>query len=311
MNSSGSLAGRRSRVALVSARAARGLDEDMLPLAAALQHVGLAPAIVDWDDPLAPWSEYDVAVLRSTWDYTERLGEFRGWLERVSARTQLHNPRALVEWNTDKHYLRDLAQLGLPVVPSLFIEPRERPQPAIERFLAAERCAQLVIKPAVGAGSRGARRLTRAQLTEAVRHATGLLEAERSVLVQPYLEDVERDGETALLYFAGQFSHAIRKGPLLRLNADPTRALFAPEHITARMPHAAELALGERVLAALVASGRVPQAPLYARVDLLRDPSGAPVVLELELTEPSLFLGFAPGAAERLAHQIVTALRAG
>ncbi|MGC8521194.1 MAG: ATP-grasp domain-containing protein [Steroidobacteraceae bacterium] len=306
----GSARGAR-RVALISARAARGLDEDMPSLLAALEQEGLVPEVLDWDDPLVRWADYDLSLLRSTWDYTDRLAQFRAWLERIAPLTRLHNPRPLILWNTDKHYLRDLAALGLPAVPSAFIEPGEPPGAAIERFLAGEPCAEFVVKPAVGAGSRGARRLGRAQLPEAQRHAAGLLESGRSVLLQPYLEGVERDGETALIFFAGQFSHAIRKGPLLRPNADPTRALFAPEHITARTPQPAELAVGERVLEALVASGRVRRAPLYARVDLLRDPAGAPLVLELELTEPSLFLDFAPGAAERLARHIAAALREG
>ena len=297
-----------ARVALVGARAARGLDEDMAPLTGALEARGVRCAVVDWDDAGVRWADFDLALLRSTWDYTERLGEFRGWLRRVAGLTRLHNPAPLVEWNTDKHYLRDLAALGLPAVPSAFIEPGEAPRAAIERFLAEHSCAEFVLKPAVGAGSRGARRLGRTQLAEAEAHAASLLEADRSVVLQPYLPGVDRDGETALLFFAGRFSHAIRKGPLLQPNADPTRALFAPEHITARAPQPAELAVGERVLEALVVSGRVPQGPLYARVDLLPDPSGAPRVLELELAEPSLFLNYADGAAERFAGSIAGAL---
>ena len=299
------------RVALVGARAARGLDEDMPGLLAALEALGLLAEVLDWDDPAVRWEHYDLAVLRSTWDYTDRLAEFRGWLADVATRTRLHNPEPLVVWNTDKHYLRDLAALAVPAVPSAFIEPGEPAQPAIERFLAEQPCAEFVIKPSVGAGSRGARRLGRAQLAAAVAHAEALLAAGRSVLLQPYLQAVDRDGETALLFFGGQYSHAIRKGPLLRPDADPTRALFAPEHITARTPDPAERSVAERVLAALRDSGRAPQPLLYARVDLLRDAAGAPFVLELELAEPSLFLGFAEGAAERFARQIGAALRAG
>ncbi|MDE2338093.1 MAG: hypothetical protein KGL14_02315 [Gammaproteobacteria bacterium] len=305
--------GRRGagRVALVGARAARGLDEDMPALEAALAAAGLAAEVLDWDDPAVRWSDYDLALLRSTWDYTDRLEEFRGWLAHVSRQTRLHNPEPVVAWNTDKHYLRDLAALGLPAVPSAFIEPDEPARAAIERFLAEQPCAEFVIKPTVGAGSRGARRLGRAQLKEASAHADALLAAGRSVLLQPYLEAVDRDGETALLFFGGQFSHAIRKGPLLRPNADPTRALFAPEHITARTPQPAERAVAERVLSALRDAGRTPEPLLYARVDLLRDAAGAPFVLELELAEPSLFLGFAAGAAERFAQQIAAQVRAG
>lgn len=298
------------RVALVGARAARGLDEDMPSLTAALEARGLAPEIVDWDDPRVRWAEYDLALLRSTWDYTDRLAEFRRWLRRVAELTRLHNPHPLVEWNTDKHYLSDLAAAGLPVVASLFIEPGEPPRPAIERFVAEQSCAEFVIKPAVGAGSRGARRLGRGQIERAGAHADTLLAAGRGVLLQPYIEAVDRDGETALLFFEGRFSHAVRKGPLLRANVEPTGALFAPEQIVARAPEPAELAVGERVLAALGASGRAQRPPLYARVDLLRDPAGAPLLLELELAEPSLFLEYAEGAAERFAGHVADILRA-
>ena len=299
-----------ARVALVGARAARGLDEDMAVLVAALEARGIRCEVVDWDDAGVRWADFDLTLLRSTWDYTERLGEFRGWLRRVAGLTRLHNPAPLVEWNTDKHYLRDLAALGLPVVPSAFIEPVGAVRPAIERFLAEHSCAELVVKPAVGAGSRGARRLGRAQLAEAHAHAASLTEAGRSVVLQPYLSGVDREGETALLFFDGRFSHAIRKGPLLRLNADPTRALFAPEHIAVQTPAADEIAVAEDVLTAIRHSGRAPRAPLYARVDLLRDPAGAPRVLELELAEPSLFLNYATGAAERFAASIAEALGA-
>ena len=299
------------RVALVGARAARGLDEDMPALEAALAAAGLTAEVLDWDDPSVRWSAYDLALLRSTWDYTDRLEAFRGWLAHVSGETRLHNPEPLVAWNTDKHYLRELAALGLPAVASAFIEPHEPVRPALERFLAEQPCAEFVIKPTVGAGSRGARRLGRAQLQEASAHAQALQAAGRSVLLQPYLEAVDRDGETALLFFGGEFSHAIRKGPLLRPNADPTRALFAAEHITARTPQPQERAVAERVLSVLRETGRTPEALLYARVDLLRDAAGAPFVLELELAEPSLFLGFAAGAAERFAQQIAAAVRRG
>ena len=116
------------------------------------------------------------------------------------------------------------------------------------------------------------------------------------MLLQPYLPSVDTDGETALMFFDGQFSHAIRKGPLLQRDEGPTRALFAPEKITARKPGKDELALAEATLAAL------PYAALaYARVDLIRAPDGSPRVLELELTEPSLFFAHGDGAADRFA----------
>ena len=289
----------RPRVALVSARAARHLDEDLAPLLAALDEAGAEPLVADWDDPGVDWSGFRLALLRSAWDYTEHLAEFLAWADRISKLTPLLNPPALVRWNTDKHYLRDLARAGVPTVPTRFVEPGEDAARALNGFLAQECAQEWVVKPAVGAGSRDAARYARGDEQTAAAHIERLLEAGRSVLLQPYLAQVDRHGETALIYFGGRFSHAIRKGPLLRRGAAPTDALFAEEHITPRTPAAEELQVAERVLAAL------PFAPpLYARVDEIRAEDGKPVLLELELTEPSLFFAHAPGAARRLADQL-------
>jgi hypothetical protein len=294
------------RVALVSARATRDLDEDLPPLAAALAGAGARPQRTDWDDPDIDWGAFDVVVLRSAWDYAERLPEFLAWVERVAALTRLLNPPPVVRWNTDKHYLEELARAGAPIVRSRFIEPGQEPGAALSDFLAEERCAELVVKPAVGAGARDARRHARSARTEALAHMAALLAAGRSVLLQPYLAGVDREGETALMYLDGRFSHAIRKGPLLPPGARSTAHLFAAEHITGRAPGADELAAGERILAALP-FGRL----LYARVDLLREEAGAPVLLELELTEPSLYFSHAPGAAQRFAGALLARFEAG
>src|SRR5690606_41233889 len=129
--------------------------------------------------------------------------------------------------------------------------------------------AELVVRPGRGAASRDARRFRRAGRAEAGEHARGLLDAGRHVLAQPYLAEVDTHGETALIFFEGQFSHAVRKAPLLRRGEAPTLALFKPESIQARQPSAEELALAERTLAAL-SFGPLP----YARVDLLPSPDG-------------------------------------
>ena len=160
-----------------------------------------------------------------------------------------------------------------------------------------------MVKPAVGAGSRDAQRYGRAQVADAAQHAARLLAGQRSVLMQPYLASVDSDGETALMFFEGVYSHAIRKGPLLQRDEGPTRALFAPEKIAARAPGADELALAQAVLAAL------PGGPLaYARVDLIRAADGSPRLLELELTEPSLFFAHAEGSADRFAAALLRRL---
>jgi glutathione synthase/RimK-type ligase-like ATP-grasp enzyme len=289
-----------TRIALVTAAAARKLDEDLAPLEAALRADGAAPSIVDWDDASIDWSRFDLAVLRSTWDYSTRLAEFLAWVDRVSAVIPLANPRDVVRWNTDKHYLAHLASAAVATVPSTFVEPGDNARAALDAFLAGID-DEFVVKPSVGAGSRDAQRYARAERDAALAHAQRLLDANRSVLLQPYLGRIDAHGETALMFFEGRFSHAIRKGPLLRRGEGPTRALFAAEHITPRTASADEIAVAERTLTAIPFAKPL----LYARVDLIHDDAGAPCVLELELSEPSLFFAQSPGSAERLAAAIV------
>ncbi len=284
------------KVALVTARAARGLDEDEPPLHLAFQKAGCEVVIAEWDDPKVDWAAFDVALLRSAWDYCERIGEFLAWVERASQLTRVLNPLPLIRWNTDKHYLAQLAAAGVAVVPSAFIEPGEDAAAVLKRFLEKQPQPELVVKPAIGAGSRDTQRYLRSELAAAVAHAKRLLDAGRSVLVQPYLARVDEDGETALMFFEGQFSHAIRKGPLLPRGGAATEALFAAETITPREPGKDELRLAEKVVS-VVPFGT----PLYARVDLIRDDSGAPCLLELEMAEPSLFFVHAADSAERFA----------
>jgi len=290
----------RPAIALVSAHAARGLDEDMPPLTAACSAAGAEAEIVDWDDPAVEWSRFAAALLRSAWDYAERLPDFLAWVEHTAARTTLLNPAAVVRWNADKHYLRELTAAGLPVVPTSYAETADDVQRVLADFIAQHGAGELVVKPAIGAGARGARRHDRAATEETLVHMRSLLATGRAVMLQPYLEDVDRSGESALMFIDGRFSHAIRKGPLLPAGAPATAGLFAPEDISRRDPSADELAVAEGVMAQL------PFSPLlYGRVDLVRDARGRPCVLELELTEPSMYFAHAPGSAERFVSAVL------
>jgi glutathione synthase/RimK-type ligase-like ATP-grasp enzyme len=299
-----------TKVALVTARAALALDEDMPPLLLALQNQG---ALVDtpfWDDPEVDWGRYDVAVLRSTWDYADRLDEFLDWAERCSERTRLVNPPAIVRWNTDKHYLVHLAHAGVPVVPTRFVEPGMDATAELSRLLEGEAGAftvgscdefeQFVVKPSVGAGSRDAARYRIEDRGRAEAHIARLLASGRSVMLQPYLSRVDHRGETAVIYIGGSYSHAIRKGPLLRLEDALVAGLFAPEQITQREPDPEEMRVADAAFRACSL-----EQPLYARMDLIHDDNGSPVVLELELTEPSLFFVYAPEAAGRFADALL------
>lgn len=292
----------RARIALVSVAAARPLDEDLAPLLAALDGAGAHADVVDWDDAAADWTTFDLVVLRSPWDYVDRLEAFLAWATRVAACTRLLNPLPVLRWNTDKHYLADLERAGIDIVPSQFVEPGEDASLALTQFQQRHHAAaEFVIKPAVGAGSRDAQRHDRAAAATAHAHLARLLAAGRSVLLQPYLERVDSHGETALIHFDGQFSHAICKGPLLLRGDGPTQALFAPERISPRQASAAERALAMRALAAIPFAGP----PAYARVDLIHDADGRPRLLELELAEPSLFFAHGPGSAARFAQVLL------
>ena len=294
------------RIALVTAHAARGTDYDMPLLLDALRAAGADVCEVDWDDGAIDWSRFDLALLRSTWDYFERLPEFLAWAEHVSRQTRLLNPLDVIRWNTDKHYLADLQRAGVPVVPSAFVEPGEDPLPIIDALLAAHPSMRdVVVKPAVGAGSRDAQRHPRDGQGAIAAHVRRLLDKNRSVLLQPYLDQVDEHGETALLFFDGAFSHAIRKGPLLLRGEGPTDALFAPEHITSRTPDAAERELAARALAAIPFAGPLA----YARVDLIHDADGAPRLLELEHAEPSLFVAHGAGSARRFAEVLLARVK--
>jgi hypothetical protein len=288
------------RIAFVTAIASAALDQDMPLLIDACEGLGLRAEVRAWDDFTVSWARYDAVVLRSPWDYHTRLPEFLRWCEHIDRVARLLNPLPIVRWNTDKHYLADLEAAGIPVVPTRFVEPEADPLPALQAFLAeCPDAAGYVVKPTVSVGSRDTQRYRREQEFAAANHIGGLLDTGRSAMLQPYLDAVDTHGETALLYFDGRFSHALRKAALLRPNEPPLDHLQLPNAITGREPDAEELQVAEAVFDVLRARG--DGRALYARIDLIRDSHGQPRLLELELTEPSLFLTSVPAAAERFA----------
>lgn len=284
-------------IALATAREVPDLDDEARQLREALRSRGAACEAAVWDDEAVDWAGYDLVVVRCTWDYAERVGEFLAWAERVATVTRLENSLAHLRFTTDKHYLQVLAEHGVPVVPSAFLEPGQAPE---HEYLGTEH----VVKPAVSAGSRGTLRLGPEESDASRAHAASLLDAGRSVLVQPYLADVDTAGETAMVLLGGEFSHAMRKGALLELGAGLVEGLYAQEEMSPRDPSAAELRVAEQAMAAVAHA--VPGGTTYARVDLLPTADG-PLVLEVELAEPSLFLDHVPGAAERAAEAVLAA----
>ncbi|MEU5879676.1 hypothetical protein [Spirillospora sp. NPDC047279] len=270
-------------VALATFSGLPGGNADVRELTAALAALGVEAAAVSWDDPSADWDAFDLVVVRSTWDYTARLGEFLAWADRVP---RLLNPAGTLRWNTDKRYLRDLDEAGVPVVPTRW-DPEDVPADWPE----------YVIKPSVSAGSRDTARWRAGEEDAARAHLRALRAQGRTVMVQPYLSAIDAAGETALLFCDREFSHAARKAPILKAGAGLLDGPHGGE-ITAARATPEQLAVARKVLDA------VPGDLLYARVDLVPGPDGTPVLLELELTEPALFLEHAPGSAGRFARAI-------
>jgi hypothetical protein len=268
-------------------------DDDRL-LADALRERGLRAAPAVWDDPAVDWSVAALAVLRSTWDYHRRLAAFLAWLDRAGQVTRVVNAPALVRWNAHKGYLRELAVRGLPTVPTEWLARGTRA--TLAEVKARRGWSDLVVKPAVSASAWRTRRFGDDAAGQGERHLAELLR-DVDVMVQPYLSTLDRAGETALMFVDGRFTHAVRRPAALvagahrQLEGEPVK------------PGPAALDLGRRVLDVL------GTAPPYARVDVVEQ--AEPLLLELELIEPTLYLDESPVACAALAESLLkTAARA-
>lgn len=252
-------------------------DVDEAPLAAALAAGGFAAELVAWDDPAVDWDAPIPTVLRSTWNYPDAIDAFVAWIDRAAAAAPLLNPADVVRGNVRKRYLLELAARGVPVVPTTLVERGAACDPAALAETA------VVIKPEVGAGSLDTRRFAAGDPAAAAHLAA--ITARGAALIQPYLASVEAYGERSLVWIDGALSHAVRKAP--RFAGDQ-------ERVDGPYP----IADDERAVA-LAALAPIADRILYGRVDVARDATGAPMVMELELVEPSLFFARCPGSVER------------
>jgi hypothetical protein len=304
-----------TRIGLVTCSRLPGLDPEDAPLLAALAARGAEADAVVWDDASVEWAGYDLVVVRSAWDYAQRHDEFLAWAERVSGLTRLANPLPVIAWNTDKHYLRELEAAGVRIVPTQWLEPeRHLSSRALHTRFPAH--GEMVIKPAVSAGSLDAGRYTAIDPQSrglAIAHARRLLAENRTVMAQRYLSSVDTAGERAHVFVAGEYSHSVLKGAMLDGPDVAVDGMYKEEQISAIEASTAEVEMAQDVIATatrLLESrpgvGRSADAEpfLYARVDLVSDDDGRPVLMELELVEPSLFPSYAEGALERLADAI-------
>ncbi len=284
-------------IALVTTQAARGHDHDLDILTAALDVADQKWQIINWDNASIDWSQFSIAVLRSTWDYYARLNEFVAWVDRVSTQTQLQNPAEIVRWNVDKRYLQELSANSIPVMETTFVA---QPSDITPELIAQD----VIIKPVVSAGSNNTAR-HRSDAVAARAQLDHILANGGVAMLQPYSPTIDSVGETGLVFLSGEFSHAFGKDAVFGEAEQVHNGVHVQEVITARVAKADELALGDAIIKFLV--NKFGITPLYARVDMVTNIDGVPEIMEVELTEPSLYLHLDADSPERAATALANA----
>jgi glutathione synthase/RimK-type ligase-like ATP-grasp enzyme len=238
----------------------------------------------NWNDKSIAWESFDAAVIRSAWDYVPVRDEFLEFAKNVETKTKLFNSYEVMKWNTNKSYLSILENKGVPIIPTIFANNIDEALPAIK--WAFEKSSAVAIKPTVGAGAR----LAGKALTEdeAIEYVKRILEAKRTVIIQPYISSVDDEGEKAIIVINGEISHAAKKVPALTKGGHGDAA--GQLEITTEM---------KDIVKTISSAVSEWNDLLFARVDVVR--MGEKLVLmELELTEPWLFMQFRPEAGVEL-----------
>ena len=280
-----------------------------------LQVVAFANAGIDlvhaaWEDETVAWDSFDLVVVRSPWNYVERLDPFRKWLGDRSGLTTFHNPVELIEWNIDKRYLADLAHRGVPIVPTAFVDSIEEFRSAAQSFGSAE----IVVKPSVSAGSRLTGRFLKGDRA-AETLASAILANDLTVMVQPFAERIDAEGEIGTVLFDGLISHSFNKAALLAEGGQLVGGEYQEQISSVRTPDDVRAVVDAAANAATeIARERswisTHEQLLYGRYDVVRLDDGSPALLEAELFEPCLFLPTDVDAADRFVGAVLRRLSA-
>lgn len=277
-------------VHLVTAAHLPDLAPDDQELLRALERLGVRTEVVVWDDMAVDWSAAPVTVVRSVFDYHLRREEFISWVNRVEPLTSLYNPPDIVRWNSHKSYLRRLSEEGLPTIPTEWAARGSNVD--LAAVLAARSWPEAVVKPAVSASAHGTVKVAVGNLDEAQEHLDNLTR-HGDALIQPYLYEFEARGETSVIWLDGEQTHCVRRPSGMHTS-------LKVAHVGAPLdPSVDELRLAER------AYEWIEPAPLYARIDLLNTRDYGPLVLELELVEPALYLRHSVALADRFAAAVL------
>jgi hypothetical protein len=271
----------------------RNIFDDERPVISALEKRGLKVWRTNWDNPDFDWSRTRFAVFRSTWDYFDRFPEFSKWLERVSGQTRLINPYSIIKWNMDKHYLRDLADNGINIPPTVYIEPGD-PR-TLHGIIRETGWSDIILKPCVSGTARHTYRLHPGNISAHETIFSELISAE-SMMLQEFQGNVLSQGEMAFILFDGKFSHAVLK------RAKPGDFRVHEDYggsVDAYLASKDEMAFAREVVSIC------DPVPAYARVDAIWNNNHKLCVSELELIEPELWFRFFPEAAESFADALM------
>jgi len=267
------------------------LTEDRL-VQEALSDLGLRCRRVDWARPDVDWSDTRYALFRTTWNYFDYYKDWQRWLQQTARQTRFINSYAHAQWNMDKRYLADLADRGVHIPATRFIEAGTAIE--LEKLFHESGWPEAVLKPAVSGAGRHTYRLSAANVHEYAEIFAQLLQRE-ALLLQEFQQQVVDFGELSLMVIDGEVTHAVRK--IARPGEFRVQDDFGGT-VQAYEPLAAEVKFAEHVIAAC------PDPPLYARVDLIRDNADRLALAELELMEPEMWFRHNPAAARRLATAI-------
>jgi len=234
----------------------------------------------NWNDKSIAWESFDAAVIRSAWDYVPVRDEFLEFAKNVETKTKLFNSYEVMNWNTNKTYLSILENKGVPIIPTKFANNLDEALPVIK--WAFEKASAVAIKPTVGAGARLAGKASTED--EAIEYVKRILEAKRTVIIQPYILSVDDEGEKAIIVINGKISHAAKKVPALTKGGHGDAA--GQLEITTEM---------KDIVKTISNAVSEWNELLFARVDVVRMDEKL-VLMELELTEPWLFMQFRPEA---------------
>ena len=255
----------------------------------ALQERGIQSTRISWEDDSCDWSSFRFILFRTPWNYFDRFPEFSRWLDLVSGKSAFLNSEKLIRWNLNKSYLWELSLRAIPVPPGFYFSEGSAADP--EEFLLQSGWNEAVIKPAVSGTARHTWRVNPGNIREKIPQFKKLLASE-PMIMQEFQPSVPERGEASLIMLDGKFSHAVLKKPApgdFRVQDDFGGSLHA------YAPDAEEIRIAEQALAAC------PEKPMYARVDLVRNAAGQPLLMELELIEPELWFRRQPASASLLA----------